>query len=123
MIRGIRGATTVLEDSATHILFETEKLILTMAEQNEIKPDDVASVVISTTSDVASAFPAKAVRSMPDWTYVPVMCTHEMNVPGAITKCIRILMHVNTEKAQREIQHVFLNEAMKLRPDLALNQK
>ena len=54
----------------------------------------------------------------PEWTYVPVMCTHEMDVPGAITMCIRVLMHVNTEKSQRDVHHVYLNEAKKLRPDL-----
>ncbi len=118
MIRGVRGATTIPEDLASHILSETEKLVLAMAKENNIRPEDVASVVVSTTTDIAATFPAKAVRSIPEWTYVPVMCTHEMDVPGAITKCIRILMHVNTEKSQRDIHHVYLNEAMKLRPDL-----
>ncbi|WP_075617678.1 chorismate mutase [Paenisporosarcina indica] len=118
MMRGIRGATTVTEDSPQHILEETEKLILTMARENNIEPEDVASVIVSTTTDIHAAFPAKAVRSIPKWTYVPVMCTHEMDVPGAITLCIRVLMHVNTDRAQRDIQHIYLNEAMKLRPDL-----
>lgn len=118
MIRGIRGATTITEDSATHILRETEKLVLAMAKENDIRPEDVASVIVSTTTDIAGAFPAKAVRSIPEWTYVPVMCTHEMDVPGAISMCIRVLMHVNTEKSQRDIHHVYLNEATKLRPDL-----
>lgn len=118
MIRGIRGATTITEDSATHILLETEKLVLAMAKENDIRPEDVASVIVSTTTDIAGAFPAKAVRSIPEWTYVPVMCTHEMDVPGAITMCIRVLMHVNTDKSQRDVHHVYLNEAKKLRPDL-----
>lgn len=122
MIRGIRGATTVTEDSAQHILEETEKLILTMARENNIQPEDVASVIVSTTTDIRAAFPAKAVRSIPKWTYVPVMCTHEMDVPGAITLCIRVLMHVNTDRAQHDIQHIYLNEAMKLRPDLVLSK-
>ena len=118
MIRGIRGATTITEDSATHILKETEKLVLAMAKENDIHPEDVASVIVSTTTDIGDAFPAKAVRSIPEWTYVPVMCTHEMNVPGAITMCIRVLMHVNTQKSQRDIHHIYLNDAIKLRPDL-----
>ena len=118
MIRGIRGATTITEDSANHILKETEKLVLAMAKENEIHPEDVASVIVSTTTDIGGAFPAKAVRSIPEWTYVPVMCTHEMDVPGAITMCIRVLMHVNTQKSQRDIHHVYLNDAIKLRPDL-----
>lgn len=123
MIRGIRGATTIIEDSASHILTETEHLVLAMAKENNIHPEDVASVIVSTTTDIAAAFPAKAVRSIPGWTYVPVMCTHEMDVPGAIGKCIRVLMHVNTEKSQQDIHHVYLNEAMKLRPDLITNKK
>lgn len=118
MIRGVRGATTIPEDLSSHILIETEKLVLTMAKENNIRPEDVASVIVSTTSDIVAAFPAKAVRSIPEWTYVPVMCTHEMDVPGAINLCIRVLMHVNTEKTQRDIHHVYLNEATKLRPDL-----
>jgi len=123
MIRGIRGATTIPEDSPQHILEETEKLVLTMAKENKIQPEDVASVIVSTTTDISAAFPAKAVRSIPKWTYVPVMCTHEMDVPGAITLCIRVLMHVNTECAQRDIQHIYLNEAIKLRPDLVSTTK
>ncbi|MGE6489843.1 chorismate mutase [Paenisporosarcina sp. NPDC076898] len=123
MIRGIRGATTVTEDSAAQVLAETEKLVLAMAKENDVKPEDVASVIVSTTTDIASAFPAKAVRSIPDWTYVPVMCTHEMDVPGAMPLCIRVLMHVNTEKSQRDILHVYLNDAVKLRPDLLTNIK
>lgn len=123
MIRGIRGATTIIEDSASHILTETEHLVLAMAKENNIQPEDVASVIVSTTTDIAAAFPAKAVRSIPEWTYVPVMCTHEMDVPGAIGKCIRVLMHVNTEKSQKDIHHIYLNEAMKLRPDLITNEK
>jgi chorismate mutase len=123
MIRGIRGATTVTEDSAAQVLAETEKLVLAMAKENDVKPEDVASVVVSTTTDIASAFPAKAVRSIPEWTYVPVMCTHEMDVPGAMPLCIRVLMHVNTEKSQRDILHVYLNDAVKLRPDLLTNIK
>ena len=119
MIRGIRGATTITENSSLQILAETEKLVLEMAKENKIDPEDVASVIVSTTTDITAAFPAKAVRSIPDWTYVPVMCTHEMDVPGAIKQCIRILMHVNTSRSQREIRHVYLNEAIKLRPDLA----
>lgn len=123
MIRGIRGATTIIEDSPSHILTETERLVLAMAKENNILPENVASVIVSTTTDIAAAFPAKAVRSISGWTYVPVMCTHEMDVPGSIGKCIRVLMHVNTEKSQQDIHHVYLNEAIKLRPDLITNKK
>ncbi|MBB5178682.1 chorismate mutase [Planomicrobium koreense] len=118
MIRGVRGAITVSADQPEEILKETRKLILEMVKENKIFPDDVASVIISTTTDISSAFPAKAVRTIEDWTYVPVMCTHEMDVPGSMPLCIRVMMHVNTSIPQQEIQHIYLNEAVKLRPDL-----
>lgn len=118
MIRGVRGAITVKADKPEEILAETRRLVLEMAKENRIEPEDVASVIVSTTTDISSAFPAKAVRTIDQWTYVPVMCTHEMDVPGSMPLCIRIMMHVNTAVAQKEIKHIYLNEAVKLRPDL-----
>lgn len=117
MIRGIRGAITVTEDSNEEVLRETARLVTEMASANDINPETIASVIISTTTDISSAFPARAVRSLEGWTFVPVMCTHEMNVPGALEKCIRLLMHVNTDKPQKDIQHIYLNNAVQLRPD------
>ncbi|ANU28099.1 chorismate mutase [Planococcus versutus] len=119
MIRGIRGAITVSADHADEIQEETQRLVLEMAKENNIEPEDVASVIISTTTDISSAFPAKAVRTIKEWNYVPVMCTHEMDVPGSMPLCIRVMMHVNTGVGQKEIHHVYLNEAKKLRPDLS----
>lgn len=119
MIRGVRGAITVSADQAEEVLKETKRLVLEMAKENKIEPDDVASVIISTTTDISSAFPAKAVRTIDNWNYVPVMCTHEMDVPGSMPLCIRVMMHVNTELEQKNIYHVYLNEATKLRPDLS----
>ena len=118
MIRGVRGAITVSADQPEEILKETRTLILEMVKENKIFPDDVASVIISTTTDISSAFPAKAVRTIENWTFVPVMCTHEMDVPGSMPLCIRVMMHVNTSIPQQEIQHIYLNEAVNLRPDL-----
>lgn len=118
MIRGIRGATTVNADSNEEVLQETSRLALEMTKANDIEPESIASVIISTTSDITSAFPARAVREISGWAYVPVMCTHEMNVPGALEKCIRLMIHVNTVKSQKEIQHIYLNKAVQLRPDL-----
>ncbi|WP_076757438.1 chorismate mutase [Edaphobacillus lindanitolerans] len=119
MVRGVRGATSICEDGQQHVLEETAELVKEMAEKNGLGPDEIVSVLISTTTDISSAFPAKAVRSMPGWEYVPVMCTHEMNVPGSLPLCIRVLMHANTGKSQKEICHVYRNEAVRLRPDLA----
>lgn len=123
MMRGIRGAITVSADRPEEILTETRKLVLEMAEQNHIDPEHVASVVISTTTDISSAFPAKAVRTIEDWTYIPVMCTHEMDVPGSMPLCIRVMMHVNTAVGQKDIHHIYMNDAVKLRPDLIKDSK
>ena len=117
-VRGVRGATTVEMDDAQEVLLATESLVLEMAEANQFKPEDIGSVIVSTTVDVTSAFPAKAIRSIEGWTYVPVMCTHEIDVPGSMRKCIRVMMNVNTSKTQQDIQHIYQNDAVKLRPDL-----
>ena len=117
-VRGIRGATTVENDSAQEVLQATESLVLEMAEANQFKPEDIGSVIVSTTVDVKAAFPAKAIRSIEGWTYVPVMCTHEIDVPGSMRLCIRVMMNVNTAKKQDEIQHIYQNNAVQLRPDL-----
>lgn len=118
MVRGLRGATTVVADESHAVLEATETLVQTIAEENNVLPEDIVSVLISTTTDVKSAFPAKAVRSIDGWTYVPVMCTHEMDVTGSMPLCIRVLMHVNTKLTQKEVKHIYQNEAVKLRPDL-----
>lgn len=117
-IRGVRGATTVSQDEEQEVLQATEQLVREMAIENGLVPEDIISVLISTTTDVKSTFPAKAVRSIDGWKYVPVMCTHEMAVPGGMPLCIRALMHVNSTKTQQDIVHIYQNEAEKLRPDL-----
>ncbi|MDW0109076.1 chorismate mutase [Sporosarcina aquimarina] len=117
-VRGVRGATTVNQDEEQDVLMATEILVKAMAVENNLKTDDIVSVLISTTVDVQSAFPAKAVRSIEGWTYVPVMCMHEMDVEGGMPRCIRVLMHVNSEIPQRDVKHIYQNEAVKLRPDL-----
>lgn len=118
MIRGIRGAITIAEDKAQYVWDETARLVKEVAEKNKIVPEDIASVTISTTPDIHSAFPAKSVRTLEGWQFVPIMCMHEMDVPGALPLCIRVLLHVNTTIPQQEIQHVYLEDAVKLRPDL-----
>lgn len=118
MIRGIRGATTIESDKQELIWEETAKLVQEIAKENSFVPEDIASVTISTTTDIKSAFPAKAVRLLEGWQFVPIMCMHEMDVPGGLPLCIRVLLHVNTPIAQQDIQHVYLNNAVQLRPDL-----
>lgn len=118
MIRGVRGATTVNSNTEEEIISSAEELFAKMIELNKIKPEDVASVFISTTDDINASFPAKALRKFNGWKFVPVMCMREMPVPDSLKMCIRVMLHLNTEKLQNEIVHVYLKEAHVLRPDL-----
>ncbi|MEK4028969.1 chorismate mutase [Pseudobacillus sp. FSL P4-0506] len=118
MIRGVRGATTVKENTEKEMIDCTEVLLREMVEQNDLQPEDVCSVFISVTNDINAAFPARALRRLPGWEYVPVMCMNEIPVPGSLAQCIRVMMHVNTKAAQQEVNHIYLEEAVKLRPDL-----
>jgi chorismate mutase len=118
MIRGVRGATTVQNNSEEEILSAAEELFKKIIESNHIRPEDVASVFISTTEDVDAVFPARALRKFPEWKYVPVMCMREMPVPNSLNMCIRVMLHFNTDKDQNEIVHVYLKGAHVLRPDL-----
>lgn len=117
-VRGLRGATTVQQDEAEQVLEATATLVQEMIKENDVPVEHIISVLISTTPDIQSTFPAKAVRTIDGWKYVPVMCTHEMDVPGAMPLCIRVLMQVNSSLTQQEVVHIYQNEAIKLRPDL-----
>jgi chorismate mutase len=119
LIRGIRGATTVNENVESVILKATDELLHEMIRQNDIQPENVVQVIMTVTQDLTTAFPAKALRSIDGWTYVPVMCMLEIPVPNSLEKCIRVMMTVQTDEKQENIQHVYLNEAVKLRPDLS----
>jgi len=119
MIRGLRGAITIELDKPELVWEETARLVREVVAANQVEVEDIASIVISTTPDITSAFPARAVRFMAGWQYVPVMCMHEMDVPNALPLCIRVLIHANVEMAQKDVQHIYLNDAVKLRPDLA----
>lgn len=117
-MRGIRGATTVTENNEKEILTTTKTLIIEMAEKNNVEPESISHVFISVTKELNAGFPAKVLREIPDWAYVPVMCMNEIDVPHGLKKCIRIMMVAETSLNQKEVQHVFHNEAVKLRPDL-----
>ncbi len=114
--RGVRGATTVQANDRQDILRETRRLLALMAKLNGIQPEDVASVIFTTTPDLNAEFPALAARQL-GWHDSALLCGHEMNVPGSLPRCIRILIHWNTDKPASEIQHVYLREAQSLRPD------
>jgi len=117
--RGIRGATTVTRNEETEILQETAVLLKEIVARNEIEPEDICSVWITMTADLDATFPARAIRVLKGWELVPLMCSTEIPVKGSLPMCIRFLIQVNTNKSQREMKHVYLNEAKSLRPDLA----
>lgn len=116
--RGVRGATTVDSNSRDEILTATRQLLALMIRLNGLEVADIASAVFSVTQDLNAEFPALAARQL-GWLDVPLLCTHEISVPGSLPRCIRILCHWNTDKPQQQIQHVYVKDAVRLRPDLS----
>ncbi len=116
LTRGVRGATTVEANTREAILEATRELLTAMLKVNEIDVQHVASAFFTTTPDLNAEFPALAAREL-GWTDVALLCGHEMNVPGSLPMCLRILLHVNTDKPASGIRHVYLRGARALRPD------
>ena len=121
MVRGIRGATTVRSNTSEAILEASKELLHTIVSANNVQREHIASVFFTTTPDLNAEYPAVAAREA-GWVDVPLLCGHEMNVPGGLPLCLRVLMHVNTNLSSEEIQHIYLHKAVALRPDLANNQ-
>lgn len=117
--RGVRGATTVDQVDRETVLQATRELLAALVRANSIEPDDLASAIFTTTPDITSVFPATAARQL-GWLDVPLMCGHEMTVDGALDKCIRVMLHWNTERPQSEIRHIYLRGARSLRPDKSI---
>jgi chorismate mutase len=116
--RGIRGAITVEENSPAAIRAATRELLERLVAANDLRIEDVASVIFSTTTDLNAEFPAVAAREL-GWTEAALLCTHEMGVPGSLPRCIRVLIHWNTTRRTDEIVHVYLRDARRLRPERA----
>jgi chorismate mutase len=117
MVRGLRGATTVDEDSVEQVTQRSQELILRLMERNDLAEDDIVSVLFTATADVTSIFPATAIREI-GFGAVPLLCAAEIAVPGAMPLCIRVLLHVHSTKTRDEIHHVYLHGAQGLRDDL-----
>ncbi len=113
-VRGIRGATTATGNTREAILEATKELLEKLIEANDIALDDIAAAILTTTPDLNAEFPAVAARQM-GWTYVPLLCGHEMNIPDAQPRCIRALILVNTDKTPQDIVPVYLRDAINLR--------
>ncbi|MBI3998426.1 MAG: chorismate mutase [Armatimonadetes bacterium] len=116
-IRGIRGATTADVNSEEAILGATRRLLSEMVRANDVAAHEIAAVIFTVTNDLNAAFPAEAARQL-GWQNVALISGTEIDVPGALPRCIRVLMFWNTPRAQEEVVHIYLNAAEGLRPDL-----
>jgi chorismate mutase len=116
--RGVRGATTVKSNSREEILRATRQMLGLMIRRNGIDPKDISSALFTVTSDLDAEFPALAARQL-GWLEVPMLCGYEIKVPGSLPLCIRVLVHWLTDKSQSQIQHIYIHDAVKLRPDLS----
>ena len=120
-VRGVRGATTVARNEGRAIYEATVELLSTMVSLNGLRPEDIGYIWFTVTEDLNAAFPADAARAGLGWTDVPLICGREIPVPGALEKCVRVLVAWNTAKTQSDVRHVFLHGARVLRPSWAVN--
>jgi monofunctional chorismate mutase, gram positive type, clade 1 len=119
--RGIRGAITVTADRPDLILAATQELIEAILRANPgLHTEDISSAIFTTTDDLLSVYPALAARQM-GWQHVPMMCAREIPVPGSLPRCVRVLVQWNTKRAQSAIKHLYLRDAVSLRPDLVIS--
>lgn len=114
--RGIRGAITVEANTPEAILAASRELLAAIIEANSVEPDDVGAVFFTATMDLNAEYPAYVAREM-GWHEVAIMCGHEMNVPGGMPMCLRVMVLWNTVRATKDIRHIYLREAQRLRPD------
>jgi chorismate mutase len=114
--RGIRGATTVTLNQREAILEATGELLKQIIAANGVREEDVASVTFTATPDLDAVYPAVAARRL-GWTHTALVCTQEMAISDSLPRCIRVLVHWNTDRPIDQIQHVYLREAQVLRPD------
>jgi chorismate mutase len=120
--RGIRGAITVEADSARAILAATRELLTCIVETNHLDVANIASAFFTVTPDLTAAFPAQAARQL-GWHHVALLDAQEIPVPGGPPRCVRVLVHWNTDKPQEGMQHIYLGEAASLRRDLQENRE
>jgi chorismate mutase len=117
-VRGVRGATVVKDNTPEDILRGTRELLEAVVGANpSLDSEQVVSVIFTVTDDLDAAYPAKAARQI-GWDQVPLLCSREIAVPGSLPKCVRVLLHWNTDLHQSDIRHVYLGEAANLRPDI-----
>jgi chorismate mutase len=128
MMRGIRGATTVTQNTPEAIFDATKELLIEMLMQNSVckhpqaplaaELESLCSIIFTVTPDLNAAFPAEAARNGLNMKFVPLLNALEIPVPGRLPRAIRVMMHINTDTKQQDIKHVYLRDAVVLRPDL-----
>lgn len=116
-LRAVRGATTVEEDTPEVVTERVVALLGEILERNGLEEDDIVSILFTATEDIVSIFPATAARNM-GLGAVPLICARELAVVGSVPRCIRVMLHVTTERPREEIHHVYLEGAQGLRDDL-----
>lgn len=117
-VRGIRGATSASDNTRDALLLVTRELLGEMLTANQLVDfDEIVSIIFTTTPDLTATFPAEAAREL-GMNLVPLLCASEIDVPGRLARCVRVLIHVNTDKGPSEMVHVYLREAKSLRPDM-----
>lgn len=119
-VRGLRGATTVNQNSAEAIAEAVNELLTTIEDRNPFNPDEIVSVTFSLTPSLDAIFPAAIARRRPGWEYVPLLDVQQSPVIGSLNNCIRVLIHLNTLLPQKALNHIYLRQAAQLRPDLAI---
>jgi chorismate mutase len=117
--RGLRGATTADENTREAIIEATREMLERLIDENDLRAEDIASAIFSTTPDLNAEFPAVAARQL-GWLDTALFCTHEMAVPGSLPRCVRVLIHWNTTRRADEIRHVYIRDARNLRPERAM---
>jgi chorismate mutase len=117
-VRGLRGATVAAANTPDAILAATRELLLRLVAANDLDPADLASVIFTVTGDLDAEYPARAAREL-GWLDTALMCLAEMPKAGGLPRCIRVLVHWNTERAAADLRHVYLHAAAQLRPDRA----
>ncbi len=117
-VRGIRGATTARANTREAIIDATQELLAAMVQANGLRAEDITSAIFTLTPDLDASFPAAAARAF-GWKAVPLLDLPAPQVAKDLPRCIRILIHWNTERAQDEVQHIYLHQARQLRPDYA----
>jgi len=116
-VRALRGATTLDVDEAAHLTERVQALVNQMLDRNDVAKDDLISIVFTATEDIHSMFPATAARAA-GLGDVPLICARELDVAGGTPLCVRVLMHLVTERSRTELHHVYLEGARNLRDDL-----